>query len=84
MTEEYEIDYSPLCQSITRDGKTVEVHIYKDETGGWILEVEDEYRNSTVWDASFLTDKMALDEVVRTIDEDGIDSLIGPDSGMTH
>ena len=39
MTEEFEIDYSPLCQSITREGKTVKVLIYKDVPGGWILEV---------------------------------------------
>ncbi len=84
MTEEYEIIYSPLCQSITRDGKTVEVQIYKDDPGGWILEVEDAYGNSTVWEAPFLTDQMALEAVVRTIEEEGIDSLIGPESGMIH
>ncbi len=84
MTEEFEIDYSPLCQSITREGKTVKVLIYKDEPGGWILEVEDAYGNSTVWEAPFLTDKMALEEVMRAINDEGIDSLIGPDSGMIH
>ena len=69
--------HSPLCQSVTRDGKTVQVEIYEDGEGAWLLEVVDDYGNSTVWDASFVTDQEALDEVLKTINEDGIDSLIG-------
>ncbi len=38
----------------------------------------DEFGNSTVWDDSFANDREALDEAFRTIEEDGIDSLIGP------
>jgi uncharacterized protein len=74
--------HSPLSQSCTRKGKTVQVEIYEDGAGGWLLEVVDEHWNSTVWDQSFQSDKDALDEAIRTIDEEGIDSLIGapPDS----
>jgi uncharacterized protein len=73
---------SLLAQSVTRDGKTVLVDIYEDGDGGWLLEVVDEYSNSTVWDAPFATDQEALDEALKSIDEDGIDSLIGsPPSG---
>lgn len=68
---------SPLNQSVTRDGKTVQVEIYENGEGGWLLEVVDEYGNSTVWDASFGSDREALDEAFNTIDEEGIDSLIG-------
>ena len=71
---------SPLSQSVTRDGKTVQVDIYENGKGGWLLEVVDEYGNSTVWDASFWSDRDALDEAFRTIDEEGIDSLIGAPS----
>lgn len=70
-------NYSPLAQSVTRDGKTVQVDIYEDGEGGWLLEVVDEYWNSTVWDAPFATDREALAEALKTIDEDGIQSLIG-------
>jgi uncharacterized protein len=73
--------HSPLAQSVTRDGKTVRVDIYEDGEGGWLLEVVDEYGNSTVWDAPFATDQEALDEALNTIDKDGIDSLIGSPSG---
>jgi uncharacterized protein len=77
--------HSPLTQPVTRDGKTVQVQIYEDGEGGWLLEVVDEYWNSTVWDEPFKTDQEALDEAVKTIAEDGIDSLIGaPPRTVSH
>src|ERR1035437_5165347 len=69
--------HSPLAQSVTRDGKTVSVEIYEDGEGGWLLEVVDEFKNSTVWDEPFATDQEALDEALKTIAGDGIHSLIG-------
>ena len=69
--------YSPLAQSLTRDGKTVQIDIYEDGDGGWLLEVVDEHGNSTVWDDPFQTDRGALDEALKTIDQEGIESLIG-------
>jgi hypothetical protein len=78
--EEYEIKVSPLSQSITRDGKTVEVHIHEGDPGKWILEVVDQYDNSTVWDDQFEYDQEALAIALETIDEEGIDSLIGSSS----
>jgi uncharacterized protein len=73
--------HSPLAQSLTRDGKTVQIEIYEDGEGGWLLEVVDEHGNSTVWDDPFRSDRAALDEALRTIEEEGIDSLIGVPSG---
>lgn len=69
--------HSPLCQDVTRDGKTVRVEIYEDGKGGWILEVVDQNHTSTVWDDSFPSDQAALDEALRTIDDEGISPLIG-------
>ena len=80
MEEESNLVNSPLCQSISIDNKTVEVHIYQfEEDNDWALEVVDEYGNSTVWDGddAFKTDQEAFDEVTKTIKEDGISSLIG-------
>ena len=53
------------------------VDIYADGEGGWLLEAVDEYGNSTVWDDPFPSDREALEEALKAIDEDGIDSLIG-------
>lgn len=78
MDEEYELIKSPLCQPLSSDGKTVQVDIYEDGKDGWVLEVIDEFDNSTVWDESFETDKSALNEVVQTIKHEGISVLIEP------
>jgi len=77
MAEEFELEMSPLSQSITVDDKTVQVDIYRGDKGGWLLEVIDESNSSLVWDDEFDTDGAALDEVKRMIETDGIDSLIG-------
>ena len=71
---------STLCQPITRDGKTVQVGIYEDGNNGWLLEVVDEHGNSTVWDDPFSTEQGALNEALRTVKEEGIESLIGSKS----
>lgn len=70
-------EQSPLNRSVTSEGKTVYIDIYGNGEGGWILEVVDERGNSTVWEDSFATDQDALNEALRTIDEEGIDALIG-------
>ena len=84
MSEEYEIKYSTLCQKVTSEGKSVQVYIYEDGKEGWILEVVDEYDNSTVWDDPFKTDDEALDEVFDTIEKEGISSLIGTENNYLH
>ncbi|MEM9301899.1 MAG: hypothetical protein AAGE01_07295 [Pseudomonadota bacterium] len=84
MNTEPEIRMSPLCQTIERDGKTVEVLIYSGDSTEWILEVEDGFGNSTVWDEPFASDEAALAEVTRTLVEEGIDSLIGPSGETEH
>jgi uncharacterized protein len=62
---------------VSRDGKTVEVQIYSSGQNDWILEVVDEYGNSTVWDDPFDTDDEAYSEFRRTLAEEGIESMIG-------
>ena len=73
------IVYSPLGQRLTRDGSTVDINIYEDGTGYWLLEIVDEFGNSTVWEDAFPTDSAALEEAMSTIDNKGILSVIGPD-----
>lgn len=78
MNEEYEVKMSPLSQRMEIDGKEIDVQIYEDGEGGWLLEVVDEFNNSTVWDDPFLSDQDAMKELQRALQEDGVDSLIGP------
>lgn len=77
MNYDPEVKMSPLCQEISGGGKTISVEIFDDGQGGWLLEVVDEYGNSTVWNDSFPTDAAALAEVKETILEEGIEALIG-------
>jgi len=72
---------SRLNRKITRDGETVEVIIYQDGEGGWILEVEDRFRNSSLWDEHFSSDLDALNAVLDVIEKAGIGSLVG-DEGV--
>lgn len=84
MNEEYQVKMSPLSQRMEIDGKEIDVQIYEDGEGGWLLEVVDEFNNSTVWDDPFPSDQEAMKELQRAIQEDGIDSLIGPPSRTSH
>jgi uncharacterized protein len=70
--------HSPVSQRLSRDGTTVEIQIYEDGKAGWLLEVVDEFGNSTVWDDSFLTDQAALAQALNTIEREGITSVLGP------
>ena len=37
MNEGYEVKMSPLCQEITAEGRTVQIDIYEDDQGGWLV-----------------------------------------------
>ena len=75
---------SPLCQAVTVKGKTVQVDIYEDGEGGWLLEVVDEHNNSTAWEDPFETEEKALNEALDTIEKEGIESLIGTSGNVLH
>jgi hypothetical protein len=72
------IESSPLCESVTRDGITVRVEIYRiaGRGGGWSLEVIDREGASTVWVDTFANDQDAYDEFYRALGSEGIRSLL--------
>lgn len=77
---EIELIYSKHCQSISSAGKTVQLEIYGTGKNDWMLEVVDEYGNSTCWDEPFDSDEAAYKEFERTLSEEGIEALIGEPS----
>lgn len=84
MNKEPELKVSPLSQPISSGGHTVSVQIYKLESEpAWVLEVEDEFGNSTVWDETFDSESAALAEAKKAILEEGITSLIGPEGSKS-
>lgn len=82
--EEYRIISSPLSREITMYGITIQVHIFRGEhDDGWILEVVDRSGASTVWDDKFATDQAALDELLRTIEVEGIGTFLETSAGKS-
>lgn len=81
-----EIESSSLARKYEEDGVEIEILIYRIEGSdeGWSLEVVDEELNSTVWDELFDTEQAALDEVMRTIEKEGIIALLRPPEDEVH
>ena len=71
---------SLLDQTYSKDGKSIEIEIYRMPDTGWNVQVVDTFGNSTVWDDEFESDKEALQFVLAEIERDGIDEFIGPPS----
>lgn len=67
---------SEHCQTITIEERTVRLEIYGTGQNDWILEVVDEHGTSTVWDGLFDTDEDAYLEFNRTLEAEGIQSLL--------
>lgn len=83
--DDYEIENSPLSRKISRDGTTIEVCIYRGgDDRNWTLEVVDHEGASTVWNETFETDQQALDEVLRTIDQEGINAFLDDPAATRH
>ncbi|WP_299315769.1 hypothetical protein [uncultured Halomonas sp.] len=77
MSTEPELIQSPLSQTITRDGHSLQVDIYRlEEEVDWLLEVVNEDGTSHVWDDRFATDQAALDAVHEAIDEEGVAAFL--------
>ncbi|HET9644846.1 MAG TPA: hypothetical protein VFP68_16165 [Burkholderiaceae bacterium] len=71
---------SPLSQPLSRNGMTVQVEIYRDEEGQWILEVVDEQNTSHVWDDHFGADHQALAAAIRALEEAPMEFVAEPTS----
>ena len=74
------IEHSPLGGSVTRDGVTVQVQIYRFAgiNDAWTLEVIDRVSGQTVWDQAFANDQVAFDTFEDALEEQGIRSFVGP------
>jgi len=67
---------SGLSQRMTVEGCEFRIEIYRlEHEPNWTLEVVDEDGTSTVWDDKFETDQAAFDEVIRTIEKEGLSAF---------
>lgn len=64
---------SSLSQSFSRDGVTVEIHIYKlEDEAEWTLEVVNVRGTSTVWDDGFASDDAAYATFLTAVKDEGM------------
>jgi hypothetical protein len=79
MTNEPELEYSPLTQTISEHDRSIDVFIYREKGGSdWYLEVVDDHDHSSVWEDSFASDKQALQMVKNIIKQEGFAIFLGP------
>ena len=72
---------SGLSRTVTQDGRTVKLGIYRlEHDPRWAMEVVNQAGTSTVWDDQFDTDEDAHREFLRTIEEEGMDAFLGFDN----
>lgn len=72
---------SPLSQTISQDGITVQVAIFRLESETkWSLEVVNEAGTSTVWEDPFDTDADAFDAFRRAVEAEGMETFLDDDA----
>ena len=85
MDDETKLIISRLSRTITRDGITVDVHIFRSEGDPeWTLEVVDHDGASTVWEDTFATEQDALNEVFQTIAVEGMSGFLREPGQKLH
>lgn len=63
---------SGLSNTVQCEGEDLRIEIYRlEHQTQWTLEVVDGEGTSTVWDDPFNSDAEALDEAIRTIEQEG-------------
>ena len=68
---------SGLSRTVSRDGTSVDVMIYRlEHDPKWALEVVNDAKTSTVWDALFDTDDEALQAFELALADEGIEAFI--------
>ena len=78
INDEDDTIFSKLCHVHRENGKEVDVGIYGDGEGKWILAVTDQSGNSMIGDDLFDTEMDALNEFKKDIKELGIGFFIRP------
>lgn len=68
---------SPLSRTVSRDGMTVEVNIFRvGDDPFWALEVVNQAGTSIVWDDVFQTDEAAFAAFAQTVATEGIATFL--------
>lgn len=64
---------SGLSKIVTVEGHKVSIEIFRMEAEkSWTLEIIDDEGTSLVWDGVFASDQVAIDEALKTIENEGL------------
>ena len=74
--KEQQLKFSSLCQTIFYYGRSLNILIYKAIGTEWTLEIIDGKGKSAMWKDSFATEQSALNEILKAVENDNIDSLL--------
>jgi hypothetical protein len=67
------IIYSELCCTLTLDGITVDLQIYRlEQDARWVLEVVNDAGSSTIWEDQFDTEQDALKAFEEIVIDEGL------------
>ena len=64
---------SALCRTVKKDGSELEICIFEDGEGRWLLEIVNEENTSTCWAEPFDTEQQALDEALKAVEENDLE-----------
>ncbi|WIA56284.1 hypothetical protein N6H05_00125 [Sphingobium sp. WTD-1] len=71
---------SPLSRTVSRDGITVRVLVYRlEHDPKWALEVVNDAGTSTVWDDLFDTDEAAFEAFAQAVAAEGMETFLDND-----
>ena len=71
---------SPLSRTVSRDGITVRVLVYRlEHDPKWALEVVNDAGTSTVWDDLFDTDEAAFEAFTQAVAAEGMETFLDND-----
>lgn len=74
--DDIQLIHSPLTQTYSADGHTLQIEIYRGAGSLWILEIVDELGTSSIWEAQFETDTAALAAAFLAIEKEGIHQFV--------
>ncbi len=72
------LNNSEIRKEVQRDGIIVRIDVYSNGEEGWLVEIVDEYWNSTCWNEPFKSAQEALEAGIKAIDTEGIQTFVGP------
>ncbi|MDO9426041.1 MAG: hypothetical protein Q7T93_04350 [Methylobacterium sp.] len=79
-TTDGDLEMSHYGGTVSRDGHTVKIYIYRfaGTADNWTVEIVDSAGHTTVWDGRFPDDLEAYNAFIRAVDAGGMSQFLEP------